>query len=112
MSLSSLAFIFAPAECLHEYIQQPPTALRCNPFGSSLQLLCVATGPLDPQFQLTWYSSPANNSENVVELSSLPGYSVQTVVLNNSGQDLRTVSSMLVTSQIGDNHTHNVMLMV
>ena len=87
------------------YLQQPPGNLSCNPFGSQLQLSCIASGPLDRQFQITWYSSTINNTQEIATLSPDLGYTIQQHVLNNSGDNQTTITSTLIKEEIGDNDT-------
>ena len=82
-------------ECHIRYLQQPPSVLNCNPYGSALQLQCTAIGPSSTVFNVTWYSSEGSSS-GLTQLSSEDGFSIQNVELIN--RDLRTSSSFLMTS--------------
>ena len=92
-------------DCQYQYLQQPPGNLSCNPFGSRLQLSCIASGPLDQQFQITWYSSTINNTQEITTLSPDLGYTIQQHVLNNSVDNQKTITSILIKDEIGDNDT-------
>ena len=96
---------FSLADCQYQYLQQPPANLSCNPFGSRLQLSCIASGPLDQQFQITWYSSTINNTQEIVTLSPDLGYTIQQHVLNNSADNQTAITSTLVKEEIGNNDT-------
>lgn len=96
--------------CSYQYNQQPETMLKCNPYGSQLQLHCGVTGPLVPMFTTEWYSSSldnvtgVNSEMNVVRLSPLPEYQVENIILDVMGET-RSVSSIIRTNSISSEHT-------
>ena len=89
-------------------MHQPSQELDCNPYGRELQLHCGFIGPLSPEFNLGWYSSNAeDNSEPPQQLvHGKKDYTVNNIVLDmKTGHYIRSVSSVLRTGPIDDEHS-------
>ena len=87
-------------------MHQPSPDLDCNPYGRELQLHCGFMGPLSPEFNLEWYSSDATDSSSPpLKLVHTDDYTVNNIVLDlKTGHYVRSVSSILLTGEIGDYH--------
>ncbi len=108
----SLACLLILADCQYSYLQQPPSQLTCNPFGSTLQLQCAVSGPSTPTFTIHWYMQSISLRASAAEGNTPPpppptplfpssqGYNVQNVALNDGALNKRTISSVLTIDMI------------
>lgn len=89
-------------------MHQPSQELECNPYGRELQLHCGFIGPLSPEFNLGWYSSNAEDSDEPPQqlVHGKEDYTVSNIVLDmKTGHYIRSVSSVLRTGPIDDEHS-------
>lgn len=84
--------------CQFRYLQQPPTYLDCNPYGSTLQISCLAIGPLNSSLQVVWFSAHANRS-SALHGANLAHYKVYE---NDPQNNERFISSMLKIDSVGE----------
>ena len=83
--------------------------LTCDPYGSSLQLHCAITGPLDPLFHIEWYLSALDESSEIRLDSSDSDYRINNNVLDVVGDvenQVRSISSILATGPISGKHAN------
>lgn len=100
--------LLASPECTYHYMHQPSKELDCDPFGRELQLHCGFIGPLSPEFNLVWYSSNGLGGSETPQrlIHGKEDYTVNNIVLDmKTGHYVRSVSSVLRTGPIGDEHS-------
>lgn len=87
------------------------TNLTCDPYGSSLELHCAVTGPLQPQFHIQWYLVAATDQSMGTRLGTEnDSYHVASNVMNVVGDvetEVRSISSVLATGLLSDVHQNH-----
>ena len=85
-------------DCQFRYLQQPATTFDCNPYGSTLQIPCLAIGPLNSSLQVVWFSGHVNRS-SALHRANLAPYKVYDSDPQNNE---KFISSVLMVDSVGE----------